>query len=80
MSNPIKLAILDIFPSFIELNPNQEEMFAIFQGLNTFFDLEEILTTHKIIEIENNNQSSVILSLIKSNNIIATGFIIIKQG
>ena len=67
MKNPIKLAILDIFPSFKELNPNQEEMFAIFQGLNSFFDLEEFLTSHKIIEIENNNQSSLIISLIKSN-------------
>ena len=81
-NNTIKLSILDIFPSYEEINPKKEEMFAIFQGLNNFFDLEEILTRNKtkIIEIENNNQSSIIISLIKSNNIIATGFINIKHG
>ena len=78
--NPIKLSVNDIFPSFNELNPNQEEMFLIFQGLNTFFALKEILNTHKIIELENNNQSSFLISLIKSNNIIATGLVNIKQG
>ena len=80
MNSPIKLTILDIFPSFNELNPNQEEMFAIFQGLNSFFDLQEILVNHKIIEFETNNQSSILISLIKSNNIIASGFLNIKQG
>ena len=80
INNIIKISILDIFPSFSELNPKQEEMFAIFQGLNNFFDLEELLSTHKKIEIENSNQSSLIVSLIKSNNIIASGFINIKQG
>ena len=78
--NPIKLSVNDIFPSFDELNPKQEEMFLIFQGLNTFFALKELLNTHKIIEIENNSQSSIIISLIKSNNIIATGYLNIKQG
>ena len=79
-NNPIKLTILDLFPSFNELNPKQEEMLLIFQGLNSFFNLKEILSTQKIIEIENNNQTSIIISLIKSNNIMATGFITIKQG
>ena len=79
-NNPIKISIIDIFPSFNELNPKQEEMFLIFQGLNTFFLLKEILNSHKIIELVNNNQTSIIISLIKSNNIIATGFLNIKQG
>ena len=43
-NNTIKLSILDIFPSYEEINSKKEEMFAIFQGLNNFFDLEEILT------------------------------------
>ena len=79
-NNPIKLTVLDIFPSYNELNPTQEEMLLIFQGLNHFFDLKEILSIKKIIEIQNNNQLSIIVSLIKSNNIIATGIINIKQG
>ena len=80
INSAIKISILDIFPSVEEINPKKEEMLAIFQGLNKFFDLEEILTKNKIIEIENNNQSSLIISLIKSNNIIASGYINIKQG
>ena len=79
-NNHIKLTILDLFPSFNELNPKEEEMLLIFQGLNSFFNLKEILSTQKIIEIENTNQTSIIISLIKSNNIMATGFITIKQG
>ena len=79
-NSTIKLIILDIFPSYNELNPTQEEMLLIFQGLNSFFDLNEILTTKKQIEIQNNNQSTIIVSLIKSNNIIATAFVNIKQG
>ena len=80
INNPIKISVLDIFPTFEELNPKKEEMFAIFQGLNKFFGLKEILSKNKQIEIENNNQSSIIISLIKSNNIIASGYINIKQG
>ena len=77
---PIKISILDIFPSFIELNPKQEEMLLIFQGLNNFYNLKEMLTLHNKIEIENNEQSSILISLIKSSTIIASGFITIKQG
>lgn len=80
INSPIKLAMLDIYPSYEELNPSQEEMLLIFQGLNMFFDLYEILSTKKIIEIPNNNQTSIIVSLIKSNNILATGVINIKNG
>ena len=79
-TNPIKISIIDIFPSINELNTKQEEMFLIFQGLNNFFPLKEVLNSHKIIEIENNSQSSIIISLIKANNIMATGFLNIKQG
>ena len=77
---PIKISLLDIFPSFIELNPKQEEMLLIFQGLNNFYNLKEMLTLHNKIEIENNEQSSILISLIKSSTIIASGFITIKQG
>ena len=80
MNNPIKITILDLFPSLNELNPKHEEMLLIFQGLNSFFNLKEVLTSKKKIEIENTNQSPIIISLIKSNNIIAAGYINIKQG
>ena len=47
-NNPIKLTVNDIFPSLNELNPKQEEMFLIFQGLNNFFALKEFLVIIKL--------------------------------
>ena len=79
-NNLIKIKVLEIFPSYEELNPNKEEILIIFQGLNIFLDLQEMITTDKKIEIENNKKSSIIVSLIKSNNIYATGHLNIKQG
>ena len=79
-SSPIKILILDLFPSYSELNPRDEEILIIFEGLNFFFNLKDLLTTHNKIELMNYNQSSIIVSLIKSNNIIASGNINLKHG
>ena len=78
--NPIKIIILDLYPTYSELNPSDEELFIIFEGLNIFFNLKDLLTSHKKIEINNINQSSIIVSLIKTNNIIASGYINLKHG
>ena len=79
-SSPIKILILDLFPSYSELNPKDEEILIIFEGLNFFFNLKDLLSTHNKIELVNYNQSSIIVSLIKSNNIIASGNINLKYG
>ena len=78
--NPIKIIILDLYPTYSELNPSDEELLIIFEGLNIFFNLKDLLTSHKKIEINNINQSSIIVSLIKTNNIIASGYINLKHG
>ena len=80
ISNQIKIIILDIFPAISELNSSGEEMFLIFQGLNHFYNLKELLVSHKIIEIPNNNQISIIISLIKNNNLMAVGCLNLKYG
>ena len=78
--SPIKILILDLFPSYSELNPTDEEIFLIFEGLNVFYDLKDLLTLNKKIELKDNNHSSIIVSLVKSNNIIASGSINLKYG
>ena len=78
---PIKILILDLYPSYDELNPDGEELLLIFEGINIFFDLKDLLTSKNKIEINNNNnQSRLIVSLIKSNNIIASGYLNLKYG
>ena len=72
--------ILDLYPTYSELNPSDEEFLLIFEGLNVFFNLKDLLKSHKKIEINNINQSSITVSLIKSNNIIASGYINLKHG
>ena len=79
-SSPIKIIILDLYPSYSELNPTNEEMLLIFEGINIYYYLKDLLTSHQKIEIKNNNQSSILISLIKTNNILASGSINLKNG
>ena len=76
----IKIIILDLYPSYSELNPTNEEMLLIFEGINIYYYLKDLLTSHQKIEIKNNNQSSILISLIKTNNILASGSINLKNG
>ena len=79
-SSSVNIVILDLFPSYSELNPSNEEIMLIFEGLSCFFDLKDLLASHKKIEIDNYNQYIIKVSLIKSNNIMASGNINIKYG
>ena len=79
-NSSIKIIILDLYPSYSELNPTNEEMLLIFEGINIYFYLNDLLTSHQKIEIKNNNHSSIIVSLIKTNNILASGSINLKNG
>ena len=76
----IKLKLLDIFPSINELKQQKNEMDVIFQGLDIFHNLFELLSTQKEISLKSNYKSSIIISLIKSNNLFATSIFNIKQG
>jgi hypothetical protein len=55
-------------------------MLLIFEGINIYYYLKDLLTSHQKIEIKNNNQSSILVSLIKTNNILASGSINLKNG
>ena len=79
-STPIKIIILDLYPSYSELNPTNEKMLLIFDGINIYYYLKDLLESHQKIEIKTNNQSSILVSLIKTNNIIASGSINLKNG
>ena len=76
----IKIKLLDIFPSLNELIQQQEELFIIFQGLDVFYNLCEILENKTELTINIKNKNSIIISLIKTENIFATCFYTIKQG
>ena len=78
--NIVTIKLLDIFPSIKELNQEKEELDIIFQGLDIFHNLFQLLTTKKEITLKKNNKSSIIISLIKSNNLFATCVFNIKQG
>ena len=76
----IKIKLLDIFPSINELIQKQKELDIIFQGLDIFYNLYELLENKTELTINIRNKNSIIISLIKSNNIFATCFYTIKQG
>ena len=80
----LKLILIDIFPSIDEImhNNNNEEISIIFQGLNIFYNLKDLLSNKKVIyinkQIPKNNE--LILSLIQSIQILATGILSVKSG
>ena len=76
----IKLKLLDIFPSINDLKQQKNELDIIFQGLDIFHNLFEILSSKKEITLKTSNKSSIIISLIKLNNLFATCVFNIKQG
>ena len=78
--NCIKIILLDIFPSISELIQQKNELDIIFQGLDIFYNLFELLSTKKEITLKTNNRRSIIISLIKLNNLFATCVFNIKQG
>ena len=78
--NIIIIKLLDIFPSINELMLQQQELNIIFQGLDKFYNLYELLENKTELTINIKNKTSINISLIKSNNIFASCFYNIKQG
>jgi hypothetical protein len=76
----IIIKLLDIFPSINELMLQQQELNIIFQGLDKFYNLYELLENKTELTIDIKNKTSINISLIKSNNIFASCFYNIKQG
>lgn len=78
--NTIKIKLLDIFPTLNDLKQQNSDIDIIFQGLNIFYNLFELLTNKTEIMLNINNKSSIIISLIKKNDLFATSIFNIKQG
>ena len=81
-SQKIKLVLLDIFPSLVDLkNQDKQGLSIIFHGINMFYDLEELITQKKEVEITPNQMKiKITMSIIKTTDIIASGQMLIKQG
>ena len=76
----LRIKLLDIFPPLNDLKQQKEEIDIIFQGLNIFYNLFDLLSKKNEINFKTINSSSIIISLIKSNNLFATSLFNIKQG
>ena len=59
----IKFTLIDIFPSIEELEKAKKDLVIIFQGINNFYNLKELLTKKTEIILET-DLPSIILSLI----------------
>ena len=75
----IKFTILDIFPSLAELAKSPDELTIIFQNLSQFYNLSELLSQKTEIIIPN-CLNSLMITINKLNNILATCNFNIKQG
>ena len=78
----IKLSLTDIFPSLEEIEKNYKEGISIiFQGLSIFYDLKDLIINKKVIYLNQPiRKNTLIISLVESINILATGLLSIKQG
>jgi hypothetical protein len=78
-NNILKLTFLDIIPPISELIKAKEDINMIFQGNDTFYDLKKVLSNKISIQLPY-MKNSLIITLLKNNNIFATGFFTIRQG
>ena len=81
-SSKIKIILLDIFPSFEDLeNQDKKGLSIIFHGINKFYNLKELISQKEEIIISPNlTQTKMAISIIQNTDILATGQMIIKHG
>ena len=58
---------------------SKEDLNIVFQGNDNFYDLKKFLSLKNTIQL-NYNKKSLIMTLLKNNNIFATGLFTIRQG
>ena len=75
----IKITFIEIFPAINEIIKPKEDLNIVFQGNDNFYDFKKYLSSKNPI-ILNYNKKSIIMTLLKNNNIYATGFFTIRQG
>ena len=78
-NNLLKISFLEINPPINELAKSKEELNIIFQGHDNFYDFKKCLLTKTPILL-NRYKKSLIMTLLKSNNIFATGLFTVRQG
>ena len=76
---PIKLTFLEITPPINDIIKNKEEINIIFQGHDNFYDFKKHLSSKIPIQL-NRYKKSLIITLVKSNNIFATGLFTVRPG
>ena len=77
----IKLTFLDLFPSFEEIDSNNEGITINLQNFSFSYDLSELIKTRDELLIPNQIPNQIIkVTLLKSDNIYATGPLTIKNG
>ena len=78
----IKLTLIDIFPTIEEIeNNSNEDISIIFQGLNKFYNLKDLLLSKRDIYINKSmSKNTLIISLVQSIDLLAIGFLKIKSG
>ena len=75
----LKIIFLEINPPINEIVKNKEEINIIFQGHDNFYDFKKHLLAKTPIYL-NRYKNSLMMTLLKSNNILATGLFTIRQG
>ena len=75
----IKITFLEISPPINELIKNKEEINIIFQGHDNFYDFKKYFSSKIPIQLIR-YKKSLIMTLLKSNNILATGLFTIRPG
>ena len=78
-SQTMKLTFLEVNPPINELAKNKEEINIIFQGHDNFYDLKRHLSTKIPISL-NRYKKTIMMTLLKSNNIMATGLFTVRAG
>ena len=77
--NFLKITFLEIFPPISEIIKSKEDFNIVFQGNDIFYDFKKHLLSKTPIQLSY-NKKSLIMTLLKNNNIFATGFFSIRKG
>ena len=77
----LKLTFLDLFPSYEEIDENNDGIIIIFQNCNLTYNLIELIKNREEIFVPQQIPNQTIkINLLKSNNPYATGSFTIKSG
>ena len=78
-NQPIRITFIEINPPINELIKPKDELNIIFQGHDNFYDFKKCFSTKIPIQL-NRYKKSLIMTLLKSNSIFATGLFTVRHG